>query len=417
MIPLLHVYTQLGSDPNAPVGRCHFELRRGRLSCSFSYESSYLMRPDAYAIDPSLPLRSSSHHVDGMPNVLRDSAPDRWGRHLIARDFRASMQDNSGFRSLDEVDYLLGVHDGARQGALRFKDSGDGDFLSPEGQVPPVIELKRLLAASNDVLRGSEGAQQIKELLDAGSGSLGGARPKASVVDEGHLLLAKFPHPGDEWNVMAWEKTSLDLAAAIGIPTPKARLVTIGGSSVLLLSRFDRLGSEYDGLRIPYLSGMSLTGLTDGMQCDYADVAEALAIWSARPEADLLDLFTRIVLSVALHNTDDHLRNLGLIRLSNGWRLSPAFDLNINPDGKRGRVTSIYGETGADESRALRGLAPYCGISGEQAATVIRRVLAAMQQIEALAKRNGCTERECGLMLPVVRDRCDALATCCSQFG
>ena len=320
MVPIVDVFTSLaGEAVEVHVGTCRFSLRRGRISCSFAYSDAYLKRADAYAIDPALPLRSTFYHCEGMPGAMRDSSPDRWGRHLIGRRAIAEAQAaGATLRAIDEVDYLLGVFDSTRQGSLRYSVPDSDDRLSESNEVPPIIELKRLLFASNEIARGNERSRQIKELLDAGSGSLGGARPKASVVDEGKLLLAKFSHPGDERDVMAWEKTALDIAGDAGMAVPSSKLVEIGSDSVLLLERFDRSGSLKKGERIPYLSAMTLIGAHDGEHCDYATVADALSVWTSNPNRELAELFRRVVLSVALHNTDDHLRNLGLIRKEGG---------------------------------------------------------------------------------------------------
>ena len=327
MVPIVDVFTSLaGEAAEVHVGTCRFSLRRGRISCSFAYSDAYLKRADAYAIDPALPLRSTFYHCEGMPGAMRDSSPDRWGRHLIDRRAIAEAQAaGATLRAIDEVDYLLGVFDSTRQGSLRYSVPDSDDRLSESNEVPLIIELKRLLFASNEIARGNERSGQIKELLDAGSGSLGGARPKASVVDEGKLLLAKFSHPGDEWDVMAWEKTVLDIAGDAGMAVPSSKLVRIGSDSVLLLERFDRIGSLEAGERIPYLSAMSLVGAHDGDSCDYANVADALSVWVADPCRELAELFRRVVLSVALHNTDDHLRNLGLVRKGGGMDISPRF--------------------------------------------------------------------------------------------
>lgn len=412
MTPTIQVFTSHTLGDDVLVGTCHFSLRRGSISSSFIYDQGYLASSDAYAIDPSLPFRDASGFCTGLPGALRDSSPDRWGRHLIDR---RAVAESSGsglaLRSRDEVDYLLGVYDASRQGALRFRVPGSDNYLSPNETVPPLVELKRLVAASNQVSLGSADNDQVKELLDAGSGSLGGARPKASVTDEGRILLAKFSHPGDEWDVMAWEKTSLDIAKAAGLAVPRARLLRIGSDSILLLERFDRAGSLMDGQRIPYLSAMSLVRARDGSQSDYADVADALVDWCIDPLPQLEALFERVVLSVALHNTDDHLRNLGLVRRGGCWVLSPVFDVNINPDPSRGRTTSVFGETGKTEVDGLKELAESCGLAAEKSSLAVARVLRGVRTWRALAKRNGCKEAESELMGRVVDERAHALST------
>lgn len=415
MIPSAEVYVSKAgcsapAECDMHIGTCRFNLRRGAVSTSFSYSSAYLESPNAFAIDPALPLRSTSAHCDGLPGALRDSAPDRWGRHLIDR--RALVEASEQHcrpRTLDEVDYLLGVYDASRQGALRFALPESREFLSPRETIPPLIELKRLIAASNHVSRSDEGKEQVKELLDAGSGSLGGARPKASVVDEGKLLLAKFSHPGDAWDVMAWEKTSLDIARLAGIVVPNSRLVRLGKSSALLLERFDREGSLVGGERVPYLSAMSLVGAADGSQNDYVDVAEALVDWCENPNVELEELFKRVALSIALHNTDDHLRNLGFVRLGGRWQVSPVFDVNINPDSVRQRATAVYGEAGDGEASGLKELAVVCGLGRATTADAVASVVSAARQWSACARRNGCKESEMAVMGRVIEERCDAL--------
>lgn len=411
MIPTLDIRADLPSEGDTKVGTCRFALRRGQLSCSFSYDDSYLALPGAYAIDPALPLRSYTYHCAGMFGAFRDSAPDRWGRHLIDR--RALYGDGekrAGARSLDELDYLIGVCDASRQGALRYALPGSTDFLSAEGEVPPVVELKRLLASAREVVLGNDGKEQVKELLEAGSASLGGARPKASVLDEGKILLAKFSHPGDEWDVMAWEKVALEIAAAAGLSTPAARLVEIGNSRVLLLERFDREGSLFEGARIPYLSGMSLIQAKDGVSADYVEVAEALTDWVKTAGVELEGLFRRVVLSVAIHNTDDHLRNLGLLRLNGAWVLSPVFDININPDPSHPRVTAVYGEVGERVADALWDFAEVCDVSREEARSIVRSTVGAARQCEGFAKKNGCKQSEIRLLGGTVEASCAVLA-------
>ena len=398
MVPALLVHIDLdGGD--LLVGSCRFSLRRGVVSTTFTYDPSYLGSSLAFPIDPFLPLSSGPVHTEGLPGALRDSSPDRWGRHLIARRALGQAESSgSPLRTLNEVDFLLGVDDSTRQGALRLAADSSGTRLATSSNVPPIVELKRLVNASNQISRGVEGKEQIKALLDAGSGSLGGARPKASVTDEGKLQLAKFSHPGDEWDVMAWEKTALDLAEKAGVATPSRRLIRLGSSAALVLDRFDRKNSMLTGPRIPYLSAMSILGAQDGSQNDYAEVAEALADWVSQPEAQLRELFRRVSLSVALHNTDDHLRNLGFIRAGKGWVLSPVFDININPDTSRQRVTTIYGESGANEAEGLAELAAVCGLSQEDATSEVTSILAATSQWKSVAARNGCKPSEISLM-------------------
>ena len=410
MIPSVDVYLSAGDDGlDVLVGRARFNLRRGRVSTAFSYDENYLASEDAFVIDPALPLQASPLYLDGLPGAFRDSAPDRWGRHLISRRLRAEADVTGALRSLDDVDYLLGVHDDARQGALRYSATGSDERLSADGEVPPQIELPRLLAASNRIAGELGNADDVKTLLDAGSGSLGGARPKASVMDGGRLLLAKFSHPGDGWHVMRWERFALFVARGAGLSVPECRLVSVGPDDVLLLERFDREGGYACGRRLPYMSAMTLLAAQDGESRDYAELAEALVDVVADAGDALRDVFMRAALSIAIHNTDDHLRNIGLVRMGHAWRLAPCFDVNPNPALLEPRVTGVFGEVGSAEVEGLRALAPICGLSEREAAGCVSRVLRALGGWKTAAMRLGCPRSEVELFAPVFADRCEGL--------
>lgn len=224
-------------------------MHRSRVSTTFTYDSAYLAGT-AGDLEPGLPVSAGQQYVDGLPGAFADSSPDRWGRNLIDKRRRAAQREASQrLPAATAIDYHVGVSDITRQGDLRFADRRDPkSFLAPGHDVPKLVSLPELLNAADNVSRSDALAvgdlDAVKSLLDAGSGSLGGARPKASVrADDGRLLIAKFPHPGDEWDVMAWEKTTLDLAEAAGITAPRRRLTRVGTRNVLLVERFDRSGS------------------------------------------------------------------------------------------------------------------------------------------------------------------------------
>jgi serine/threonine-protein kinase HipA len=389
----LRTYVEL-ADRTVSTGDAHFNLRRGRLTATFSYDLDYLALPGAYAIDPALRLTTGSWPLpQGLPGAFSDAAPDRWGRNLIARRIRAeATAEGRPAPTLDDRDYLLGVSDETRQGALRFKTEADEVFQHPAPDVPKLIALPTLLHAANAVSRDEpDNLEAIKTLLDAGTGSLGGARPKASVRDDERLLIAKFPHHADAWSVIAWEKTALDLAEAAGIPVPGRRLVGIEGNPVLLLDRFDREGVH----RIGYISAMTLLEAQDGQPHDYTEIAEVLPENSSAALDDLRQLWRRIAFSIAIHNTDDHLRNHGFLRRGSGWRLAPAFDINPNPDLAAQRVTSVGGAIRpADEVTALLVYAESFGLTDNQARTILREVAEAAKNWELVARRNGIPQAE-----------------------
>lgn len=411
MVPLLEVY-DCAAGADKLVGRARFTLRHGSVSTTFSYDEAYLASEGATPIDPTLPLAAGPIHGAGLPGSFRDSAPDRWGRHLIDRARR--MQAGAAApRQLDEVDYLVGVFDQTREGSLRFCEPGD-DFLASSAPIPPLVQLPELMAAARAVAADEAGRPQVKELLDAGSGSLGGARPKASVIDDGKLLLAKFAHPHDEWDVMAWEKTMLDMAEFSGIEVPRRRLVRIGDESVLVLERFDRENSLVDGLRIGFMSGMTLLGSSDGEQRDYAELAEAIAEYATDAEEQLKAFFLRVAFSVTIGNTDDHLRNWGFLRRKDEWGLSPLFDVNPNPYSDARRVTSLVGEDGAREAEGLKELAAYAGLGTEEASRTVEKVLDTAARWQDYARKNGIREKELKLFAPLFRQKAKALR---SAFG
>jgi serine/threonine-protein kinase HipA len=230
----------------------------------------------------------------------------------------------------------------------------------------------------------------VKRLLAAGTGSLGGARPKAAVLDDdGHQMIAKFPHHADAWDVMAWEATALDLAAAAGVQVASHRLVRIEGRHVLLLRRFDRAD---DGARIGYISAMTALELHDGQHADYADVADSLTETSARAREDAHQLFRRVAVNVGLNNTDDHLRNHGFLRRRGGWTLSPAFDLNPNPEAELRQTTIGGADLPTDEADGLAELARACRLSPSQARSICADVAEAIDDWRGLAVRNGVDE-------------------------
>jgi serine/threonine-protein kinase HipA len=287
----IRAYVELDGQPHE-VGDAYFTFRRGRLTATFSYQRGYLELRNAYAIDPALRLTAGPWPLPhGLPGAFSDAAPDRWGRNLIAKRLRAqAAEQRRPTPTLDDRDYLLGVSDETRQGALRFKTDADEAFQHPAPEVPKLIALPSLLHAADAVARdGTDNMEAIKVLLDAGTGSLGGARPKASVKDGDRLLIAKFPHHADQWNVIAWEKSALDLAEDAGIDVPRRQLVGIEGNPVLLLDRFDRDGHQ----RVGYLSAMTMLEAQDGQARDYTEMAEVIPENSSATSADLRQLWRR----------------------------------------------------------------------------------------------------------------------------
>lgn len=294
-------------------------------------------------MEPSLGLVKAVFHTAPdqlMFGAFDDTAPDRWGRVLMRRSERQGAKErNEPLRSLNELDYILGVNDEARQGALRFSETESGPFLKPpsEASIQPLVELPRLIAATERFIEDNETAEDLRLLLIPGS-SLGGARPKASVRDhDGSLSIAKFPRKDDESNVVAWEAVALSLAKKAGIRVPPWRYETIADKPVLIVKRFDR---TLEG-RVPFLSAMSMIGARDNQQRSYVELAYALIQNGSCPSEDMEELWRRIVFSILIANTDDHMRNHGFVyERHKGWRLSPAYDVNPTPVDIKPRILS-----------------------------------------------------------------------------
>jgi serine/threonine-protein kinase HipA len=411
------VYVAVG-ERNLLAGRLYPHRRRGVESASFSYDDRYLADPDSYALDPALPLVTGSLQTPvglSLFGAFSDCAPDRWGRTLIARAETARARlAGTAPRSLSEADVLLGVRDDLRQGALRFRLSEDGPFLAAEDSgIPVLTDLPTLLDIVERVESDAADYVELNRLLRAGS-SLGGARPKAHVIDSGgRVAIAKFPSTAsDTWNVMAWEKVSLDLARRAGIIVPDSQLIRVGDRSVLIIDRFDRQG----GARIGYASAMTMLEAGDGDQRSYLEIAEVIEERSTTVTTDLRQLWRRVCLSILISNTDDHLRNHGFLHeRAESWALSPAFDLNPNPaPGPKDLSTAIdFNDTRASID-TLMGVADYFRLNAPEAADVLTQVTSAVGHWRATAASHGLGQAEIKAMAPAFehaqRDRAHAIA-------
>lgn len=376
------------------AGTAFITFTRGELTTTFNYDPDFLGRSDAFDVSPDLKRGSGSAVVAGLPGAMADSAPDRWGRNLIRKRLRA-LNRNEGRvgPTVTDIDYLLEVSDFTRQGAMRYR-LDEETFLGLNKEVPKLLELPRLLNAADIVSRESSTENEmaaIKVLLDAGTGTLGGARPKASVRDGDRLLIAKFPHHSDEWDVMAWEMTALDLAEACGIRTPHRQLLDVTGKHVLLLERFDRDA----GARVPFISAMTLLQAHDADHRDYVEVAEALQDLGGAVKRDLRELWRRIAFSIAINNTDDHLRNHGFLFQESGWCLSPLFDVNPNPDLGSERSTSINFVTNHEQAlRALYEGAAYFGVDADSAHEIWKEIVVGVADWREVAVSHGIEDQQ-----------------------
>ncbi len=381
------------------VGRLWTRVRAGRESASFAYAESWLTHPLRHALEPALTLTQGTHHArSGQPlfGAFSDSAPDRWGRLLMRREERRRASNEGRTpRTLFETDVLVMVDDHARQGALRFKEDPAGPFLANDAafRIPPLVDLPRLLHAASD-LEKDDGSDEALAVLLAPGSSLGGARPKASVMDHDETLaIAKFPAHQDEIDTVRWEAVTLALAQRAGIAVSRHRIENVNGEPVLLLTRFDRA----KGGRRAFLSAMSMLGATDRESASYLDIADAIRRHGASPDDDLIALWRRVVFNILVSNTDDHLRNHAfLLEGTHGWRLSPAYDLNPVPIDIRPRVHALAIDVD-DPMAGMQGAldtAPYYGVTSEIATRILRDVVLAVASWRSIAQRLDVSESE-----------------------
>jgi serine/threonine-protein kinase HipA len=371
--------------------------RRGETT-SFEYDDAWLKDSNCFSLEPALSLTPGTFHPSqdrAIFGSIGDSAPDTWGRQLMQRaERRRAEAAGRAVRTLSELDYLLGVSDETRLGALRFRWVGDSVFQSPPAKgVPALLELGQLLESSQRILRNEETDDDLQLIFAPGS-SLGGARPKASIVDQhNQLSIAKFPKDSDSYSLETWEEIAMRLADNAGITTPTHRLLKIAENAVMLSRRFDRV----NGTRIPFLSAMSMTGFRDGERGSYPEIVDALAEHGARPKQDAHALYRRVVFNVLISNVDDHLRNHGFLWLDrNGWSLSPAYDLNPTPAEAKARIltTNIDLEEGTCSLDLVESASEYFNLSLASARDIIKEVALATSKWRAVAKKVGARRAE-----------------------
>ena len=360
------------------IGLARSNRVRGTETILFEYDDAWLDDPARFSLEPALALsRGAFAPPAGLTTFgsIGDSTPDTWGRRLMQRsERRLAQREGRTVRTLTESDYLLGVADETRLGALRFRWVGDDTFQAPiQTGVPAIVELGRLLQITERILLDEETDEDLQLIFAPGS-SLGGARPKASVVDQhGHLSIAKFPKETDDYSIETWEEIALRLAEDAGIVTPTHKLVDVAGKKVMLSRRFDRNGA----VRIPFLSAMAMMGAKDGERGSYPEIVDVLAEHGAQGKTDAQALYRRVVFNVMISNVDDHLRNHGFLWSGkSGWSLSPAYDLNPVPADVKARVLST--NIDLDESTCsidlLEEASEYFALTQVQARTIIKEV-------------------------------------------
>lgn len=393
-----------------PMGSLHCQTSRTGDLFSFEYDRAWLRKPEAITFDPDLALvHGPQYPAAGRANfgIFLDSSPDRWGRVLMQRreNMRARREGRRA-RALSEWDFLLGVHDETRLGALRFRDPDSGRFIDSDNDfaAPPIASIRELQAASLEFEVNTNEEDHpdyerwLTQLFAPGS-SLGGARPKASVRDEeGMLCLAKFPSRQDRRDVGGWELVAHRLAVKAGIKVPHTRALRVPGSAytTFVARRFDR---TVQGRRLGFMSAMTLTQRNDGEAgASYLELVDLLQSQGSNTHDDCLELFRRVVFSILIHNTDDHLRNHGFFLGEQGISLSPAYD--INPSNERtGELSLAINEvdTACDVSIAMEARADY-GVSKNEADAVLAQVTTAVTSWRTEATQHRIPKAEQELM-------------------
>ena len=354
------------------VGTLHFEAAGRRQFSAFTYDPAWLENRSAFALCPALPLQVGTFYASGredardaLAGCFADASPDSWGRGLMTRALGGG---------LTEFDYLARSDDTTRQGALRFLDEDGQPISGIEPEVPRRMEIEALREISARYERDPVGAEEAARVLADAAGSLGGARPKANVTDGDTLWIAKFTSILDTKPIERVEVGTLTLARLAGIRAAEAELaLSSSDHPVALIKRFDRRS----GGRVPYISVRTAIQATGSEPGYYSDIADAIRMISHDAQSDLTELWKRIIFTILVGNTDDHLKNHGFLYVRDGlWRLSPAFDINPQPQRHRHMETGISPLSGFEPSiTAAIEQSPLFGIE-ETAARNLARTMA-----------------------------------------
>lgn len=395
-----------GVDKGCKIGVLHCVTVRSKEIFSFEYDKEWISSGKYNLLDPDLKLLSGPQYVKEENRnfgLFLDSSPDRWGRFLLNRK-QALVARQKGIKSgtLQESDYLLGVHDILRMGGLRFKLDESGPFLDDDRgiSIPPLAYLRELEEASlhieDDESFDDPGYSVWLNILLAPGSSIGGARPKACVADtNGELWIAKFPSRSDLLNTGAWEWVTWELAKRSGLNVPESTANTFSKKGhTFMTKRFDRTA---EGGRIHFASAMTLLGYNDGTDykdgASYLDIAEFLIQNGSDVNADLEEVWRRIVFSICVKNTDDHLRNHGFLLTENGWKLSPAYDINPNPRGNGLTLNISLNENSLDLELAME-VRPFFRISDKRAKEITEKVKKAVSFWKPVAEKLAISKHE-----------------------
>ena len=392
------------------VGILFHTQAHGHSVFPFTYDREWLEHPDAFEIDPDLKLHSAESYPsdeNGHFRIFLDSAPDRWGRLLLERrETLRAREEHRKPRTLTEWDFLLGVHDSCRIGALRFRRETDSVYLDDNKELaaPPLASLRELEAISL-ALEAPDAAEQpqfrkwLTALVAPGS-SLGGARPKANFTDPKELLwIAKFPSREDRRDVGAWEMVVHQLALKTGVQVSEAQLLKLGGFyRTFSCQRFDRTAA---GKRRFFVSALTLLDRRDGEKASYLELAEFLRSRGSKRylKEDLRELWIRVVFNILVANRDDHLRNHGFILDIDGWRLAPAYDMNPNIDKQQHQLAIDSSDSTPDVELALS-TAKYYGVKTREASALLETIKKEIRSWQTVARQYRIPSEEIDLMAP-----------------
>lgn len=387
------------------VGELGYESLRGSDSYSFRFADSWMKKYNAINLSEDINNYPGIQYTQPNKDIFgcfADALPDRWGRTLLLRREQILAQDeNRPIRRLSSFDFLTGIDDFSRMGGFRFKEKPDGEFINADNslRIPPLTDLRELIAASKEIEK-SEDVNELPEkrwiaqLVQPGS-SLGGARPKANVVDaDRSICVAKFPSLKDDYDVGLWEHFCHLLAKNAGINAAETKVIATNDKHHTLLSRrFDRTDA---GERIHFASAMTLLGLNDGDNATtghgYVDIVDFILSGCTDVDANLRELFRRVAFNICVGNSDDHFRNHGFLLTAKGWVLSPAYDMN--PTLNEHQSLLINGKTNMSNLSILLDSCDEYMLTHAVAQEIIDKVVAAVKDWRALANRLGITKRE-----------------------
>ena len=397
----IYVYAHWKGMPEPKIiGILSAQQAKGKKAFRFEYDKTWLNSAQKFLLDPDIQLYGGSQYPNKKENfgIFLDSMPDTWGRTLMKRR-AAQWAKEKGEKAptLFDIDFLLGVYDESRMGALRFKVNPSEDFLDHDktNSTPPWSSIQELQNAAANFENDDAAVKKWLSVLMAPGSSLGGARPKANILDnDNNLWIAKFPSKADTSDKGAWEFLTYQLAIKAGIEMAPCRIEKIMGNyHTFFTKRFDRENGE----RIHFASAMTMTANNEDTIRDnpasYLDIAEFISNHGANIEANLHQLWRRIIFNIAISNTDDHLRNHGFIVTSDGWILSPAYDLNPSIE-KDGLSLNIDSDNNELDFELAKSVGEYFRLNKQQMETIIKEVLQSTSNWRTIAKELGISRTE-----------------------